>query len=108
MAEMKLYAASSQVGHGVNEDSLRRALEAKPDIVVCQGTSTDAGPYYLGMGKTVYPLETLRRGLEFIITAARSEGIPFICSVGGTGADVHLEFGLACIDGICRKHGWRW
>ncbi|QUL98164.1 MAG: acyclic terpene utilization AtuA family protein [Candidatus Fermentithermobacillus carboniphilus] len=105
--EVRIYSATSFVGHGVDEESLKRALQLHPDAIVAQGTTTDAGPYYLGTAKPVMAREALFRDLELIVTAAKSAGIPFIASVGGCGSNPTTELALDVLRDVCRKHGVR-
>ena len=58
----------------VDKESLERAMDYDLDFVIAQGTTTDAGPYYLGAAKPVMAEEALRRDLELIITIAKANG----------------------------------
>ena len=107
MRELRLYSATSFLGHGVNVESLRRALRLEPEAIISQGTSTDPGPYFLGSGKLVMGREALKRDLSLIIKASLDLGIPFIVSAGGAGADVHLNQVIRIIDEISREYGVR-
>ncbi len=105
MDEVRVYDVSAQVGYGFPADSLNTALKWEPHVLVAQGTSTDAGPYYLGAGASYTETEGVKRDLKLIIKAAKEFGIPFICSVGGAGADVHVEHVFDIIDAIVRELG---
>jgi len=107
MSEIRLYACTSFMGHGVNEESLKIALKWEPDALVAQGTTTDAGPFFLGSGELTMAREALKRDLELMVSAGKEAGIPFITSVGGAGGDAHLEQSLKLIDEICREKGLR-
>lgn len=104
--ELRIYSATSFLGHGVDANSLRKALEFQPHAIVAQGTTTDAGPSYLGSGKPVMARQALQRDLELIVAAAQEAGIPFICSVGGAGAKPHVELALELLEETARRHGW--
>ena len=82
--ELRIFSATSFMGHGVDEDSLKQAITYDLDFVIAQGTTTDAGPYYLGAGKPVMAEEALRRDIELIITIAKGNNVPFIVSAGGS------------------------
>lgn len=92
------------MGHGVDQASLERALEYGLDFVIAQGTTTDAGPYYLGAGKSILGPEALRRDLELIITACKRNGVPFIVAAGGCGADSTTQLVLDLIGEICQEY----
>ena len=102
--ELRIFSATSFMGHGVDQGSLERAMEYDLDFVIAQGTTTDAGPYYLGAGKPVMAEEALRRDLELIITIAKRHNVPFIVSAGGSGTDSTTELVLELIEDICRQH----
>jgi len=107
MSEIKLYSCTSFMGHGVNAESLKTAVKWEPDALVAQGTTTDAGPYFLGSGKLLMAREALKRDLDLMMSAAKEANIPFITSVGGAGGDAHLEESLRLIDEICREKRFR-
>ena len=85
--ELRIFSATSFMGHGVDAESLERGMDYDLDFVIAQGTTTAAGPYYLGAGKPVMAEEALRRDLELIITIAKRNNVPFIISAGGCGSD---------------------
>ncbi|MDD3783088.1 MAG: hypothetical protein PHG88_10380, partial [Limnochordia bacterium] len=102
--ELRIFSATSFMGHGVDKESLERAMDYDLDFVIAQGTTTDAGPYYLGAAKPVMAEEALRRDLELIITIAKANGVPFIISAGGCGADSTTRLVLDLIEDICSQH----
>ena len=102
--ELRIFSATSFMGHGVDKDSLERAMDYDLDFVIAQGTTTDAGPYYLGAGKPVMAEEALRRDLELIISICQRNGVPFIVSAGGSGTDSTTELILELIQDICNQH----
>lgn len=105
MNEVRVYDVTTQIGYGFPSQSLEVALRWEPHVLVAQGTSTDAGPYYLGAGTSYTEVEGVKRDLKLIIKAAKECGIPFICSVGGAGADVHVEQVFNIINMITKELG---
>jgi hypothetical protein len=101
--EVRVYVPTTQIGYGFPIESLEVALKWEPHVIAAQGTSTDVGPYYLGSGTSYTEAECVKRDLKLIIKASKDLNIPFICSVGGAGADVHVENVFKLIDGICRE-----
>lgn len=102
--ELRIFSATSFMGHGVDAESLERGMDYDLDFVIAQGTTTDAGPYYLGAGKPVMAEEALRRDLELIITIAKRNNVPFIISAGGCGSDETTRLVLDLIQDICNQH----
>ncbi|HHT42880.1 MAG TPA: DUF1446 domain-containing protein [Firmicutes bacterium] len=102
--ELRIFSATSFMGHGVDRESLERAMDCNLDFVIAQGTTTDAGPYYLGAGLPVMAEEALRRDLELIITIAKANSVPFIISAGGCGSDSTTALVLELIEDICTQH----
>ena len=102
--ELRIFSATSFMGHGVDKESLEKAMDYDLDFVIAQGTTTDAGPYYLGAGKPVMAEEALRRDLELILTISKENHVPFIVSAGGSGSDSTTELVLELIQDICNQH----
>jgi hypothetical protein len=96
---------TATAGLGFPRDSFDRAMEWGPDVIACQGTSTDPGPYYHGTTENHLETMTLGRDLDLMMTAAKKMGIPFISSLGGGGSNSHLENNLKVIDEIARDRG---
>ncbi|MEM1983033.1 MAG: acyclic terpene utilization AtuA family protein [Sulfolobales archaeon] len=107
MDEIRLYDVSAQIGYGFPVESLEVALKWDPHVLVAQGTSTDAGPYYLGAGASYTEFEGVKRDLKLAIKAAKEHGIPFIFSVGGAGADIHVKEVFEIINQISKELKFR-
>jgi hypothetical protein len=84
-------AIAGDLGFGFPEQSLAKAIAARPDALVVQGTSADPGPYYLGAGETFYPLGGVERDLERLLPAAVAANIPLVMSAGGCGCRTTIE-----------------
>ena len=48
-----MLSTSGILGYGFAEESLRRGMEREPQVIGCDGGSTDPGPYYLGAGQVL-------------------------------------------------------
>jgi hypothetical protein len=104
MAEsVKLMAATA--GMSFPADSLRRAVEWRPDVIACQGTSTDPGPAYTATDQSHFFTMAFEPDLAAMISAARELKIPFISSLGGGGSDDHLERCLQALDRVAQRIG---
>jgi hypothetical protein len=102
----RLLAPIGMIGYGIVQQSLALGLEARPHMIGADGGSVDAGPYYLGSGKSFTSRELVTRDLALCLAAAHELGIPFVVgSAGGAGGDPHLEFALECLRAAVRHEG---
>ena len=105
MREVKILAPCGILGYGFPERSFLKGMEKKPDAVVVDAGSTDAGPHKLGRGVSIVSDAACRRDLELIITQAAQADIPVVIgSAGGAGSRVHVEKTLGIIEEIVRRH----
>ena len=100
---LRVYCATPHLGHGLNAETLQTALELGVDVVVAQGTSTDPGPFYLGVGRSyMHPIE-VKKDMTALLTACRRHRVPFIVSTGGPGDNSSLEVVLDAVDEIAHE-----
>ena len=85
--------------------SLERALALGAQVIAMQGTSADPGPYYLGAGKTFYPLGGVRRDLATLLPHSRAAGVPVVVSVGGAGARASVQPVVDAVHEIAQEIG---
>lgn len=105
MKEMKILAPCGILGYGFPKESFMNGMMEKPDAIVVDAGSTDAGPHKLGEGVAIVSDEASRRDLELIITAAAQAGIPAVIgSAGGAGGKVHVERTLRIVASIIKEH----
>ena len=105
MKEMKILAPCGILGYGFPKESFLNGMAEKPDAIVVDAGSTDAGPHKLGEGVAIVSDEASRRDLELIITAAAQAGIPAIVgSAGGAGGRVHVERTMRIVASIIEEH----
>jgi hypothetical protein len=96
------------IGYGIVEHSFARGVSAKPDVIGIDGGSVDAGPYYLGSGKSFTSRELVTRDLGLCLQAGAELGIPVIVgSSGGAGGEPHVSFALDCLRTAARGCGAR-
>jgi Acyclic terpene utilisation family protein AtuA len=92
------------VGYGFPEQSFETGLQAGPQIIGCDGGSTDQGPGDLGRGTLHVSRDACYRDLELMITGSRRLGIPLLVgTAGGAGAAPHVEAMRELIAEIARK-----
>jgi len=94
--EIRVLSPTAILGYGYPQDSLKRGMEQAPHVIAVDGGSTDAGPYFLGMGpENAAELagfkEVLTRDLGPLLEYAVERDIPLIIgSAGGAGGNLHL------------------
>lgn len=96
------------LGYGFPIPSLERALAQKPDAIVVDAGSTDAGPHKLGAGTAIVSRAAAKKDLSLLMEGARRLGIPLlVSSAGGSGARKHTEWTLDILEEAARDMGWR-
>lgn len=95
------------LGYGFPRASLEAALRDKPDFLIVDAGSTDAGPHKLGAGVGIVSRLATRKDLSLLLFAAREHGIPLIVgSAGGSGARTHTQWTLDIVREILQEMGW--
>ena len=61
--EIRVLAASGQLGNGIPERAFRAGLARNPHVICCDMGSIDPGPAYLGSGAMATSPEITRRDL---------------------------------------------
>ncbi|MFH1880795.1 MAG: acyclic terpene utilization AtuA family protein [Bacillota bacterium] len=83
-------------------------MNEKPDAVIVDAGSTDAGPHKLGAGTAIVSHMALKKDLSRLMLGVRELHIPLIIgSAGGSGARKHTLWCLDVIKEICREMSWR-
>lgn len=96
------------LGYGFPESSFRAALSERPDAIVVDAGSTDAGPHKLGAGTAIVSRMACKKDLTLLMEGARSLAVPLVVgSAGGSGARKHTLWTLDIIEEIARETGWR-
>ena len=104
--QVKILAPCGILGYGFPKESFFRGIQQKPDAIVVDAGSTDAGPHKLGKGVAIVSDAAMFKDLELIITEGSRLGIPMVIgSAGGAGGRVHVEHTLNIIARIIQKHG---
>ena len=104
MKEFKILSPSGIVGYGFPEESFAAGVALKPDLIACDGGSTDPGPYYLGSGIPFTNATAVKRDLRLMLKAARELRVPLVIgTAGGCGADVHVAREVGIIREIAKE-----
>ena len=98
---LKILAPCGMLGYGFPDASWVRGLEMKPDAIVVDAGSTDAGPHKLGAGVSIVSRMACKKDLRRMLLGASQLDIPLIIgSAGGSGGAVHVRWTLSIIDEI--------
>ena len=73
MKEFRILSPTGIVGYGFPEASFRAGVAQKPDLIACDGGSTDPGPYYLGSGKSFTDRGAVKRDLSLALPKALAQ-----------------------------------
>ena len=104
MKELKILSPSGIVGYGFPEASFLAGVAQKPDLIACDGGSTDPGPYYLGSGIPFTNATAVKRDMTLMLKAACGLNIPLVIgTAGGCGADVHVTREVEIIRQIAKE-----
>ena len=104
MKELRILSPSGIVGYGFPEESFKAGVALKPDLIACDGGSTDPGPYYLGSGIPFTNATAVKRDMTLMLKAACELGIPLVVgTAGGCGADVHVAREVEIIREIAKE-----
>ena len=96
------------IGYGFSEDSFWLAVEGDVDAIIADCGSTDSGPQKLARGTTTVTREAYHRDLDVMLAACSLRHVPILLgSVGGDGADGHVELFLKLIRELIEERGYR-
>ena len=76
-----------------------------PDVIACDGGSTDPGPFFLGSGGLYFSRESVKRDLELMLLAARDAEIPLLVGTAlAAGTDGQLAVAVEVAQEIAAEH----
>ncbi len=100
----KILSPCGILGYGFPKESFLAGMAEKPDAVVVDAGSTDAGPHKLGAGVAIVSRLACKKDLHIMVTQTRAHNIPLIVgSAGGSGARVHTQWTLEIVEEILRE-----
>ncbi len=103
--DLRLLSTSGILGYGFPEESLKRGMALKPDLIGCDGGSTDGGPYYLGFEASMLPYSSCKRDTALMLKSAREAKIPLVIgSCGASGGEPHLQFMVNIVKEIASEN----
>lgn len=96
------------LGYGFPEESFKAALAARPDAIIVDAGSTDAGPHKLGAGVAIVSRMAAKKDLAQLMYGAHELQIPLLVgSSGGSGARKHVNWTLEIVREIAREMNWQ-
>lgn len=106
MTEVKVLSASGQIGSGFLETSFERGISLEPDVIACDGGSSDPGPAYLGTGQPHFSREGTKRDLRIMLKGRDRLDVPLIVgSCGMAGGDDGVAWMQDIAMEIAREEG---
>lgn len=106
--ELRIVAVNGMLGYGYDPASLAAGIAAQPHLVGADCGSTDAGPFYLGAGRSLVQAEQVERDLRPALLQARAAGVPLLFgSAGFGGASPNVDFMLDVLRKVARQEGLR-
>lgn len=101
----KILSPCGILGYGFPSESFENGMKERPDAIVVDAGSTDAGPHKLGANTAIVSRRACKKDLEYIITAGLRNSIPVIIgSAGGSGGKAHVQWTLDIIDEIIAEN----
>jgi len=105
-SEIRIVAPAGMLGAGFRTVTFATAMEFDPHFIGCDAGTTDAGPYFLGSGRTSFGHSAIRRDLQRMIVGARTRNIPLIIgSCGGGGGNPHVDIVVEMVTEILANEG---
>lgn len=102
--EIRILSPCGILGYGFPKESFLNGIEKKPDAIIVDAGSTDAGPHKLGNGVSIVSRRAAKKDIEILLEYGSRLDIPVIIgSAGGAGARKHVNWTLEIIDDILRE-----
>lgn len=106
MTEVRVLSASGQIGSGFLESSFARGISLRPDVIACDGGSTDAGPLHLGSGRPHFSRVGTKRDLRLMLKGRDQIDVPLVIgSCGFGGGDDGVNWMVDIAREIAREEG---
>lgn len=91
-AELRVLAASGQLGLGIPEKAFQAGVARHPHVIAADMGSIDPGPVYLGAGTMAASPVMAKRDLGLVLKAARDLDAPLLIGSAGTaGGESHIR-----------------
>ncbi|WP_320128392.1 acyclic terpene utilization AtuA family protein [uncultured Sphaerochaeta sp.] len=105
MKSFKILSPCGILGYGFPDASFANGLADRPDAIVVDAGSTDAGPHKLGAKTAIVSRRAAKKDLKRIIEGGQYLKIPvLIGSAGGSGGKSHVQWTLDIIAEILAEN----
>ena len=105
MKALTILSPCGILGYGFPDASFAFGLSQKPDAIVVDAGSTDAGPHKLGAKTAIVSRIAAKKDLERIILGGWNLKVPvLISSAGGSGGESHVRWTMEIIKEILAEH----
>lgn len=102
--EIRILSPCGILGYGFPKESFLNGISKKPDAIIVDAGSTDAGPHKLGSGVSIVSERAAKKDIEMILACGHQLDIPVIIgSAGGAGSRKHVEWTLHIIDSVLQE-----
>ncbi len=103
--EYKILSPCGILGYGFPKESFENGILQKPDAIVVDAGSTDAGPHKLGAGTAIVSKTAFKRDLELLVLGGVKLNVPVIVgSAGGSGGKVHVDWSVSILKEILEEN----
>ena len=107
-SRISLISPTGALGMGFLDQSLKRGILLKPDVIACDAGSTDSGPFYLGSATPKMSRRAILQDLRRLLLARDSLKVPLIIgSCGTSGVDYGVDWMREMTLEIAREEGLR-
>ncbi len=106
--ELRILSPCGILGYGFPRESFLRGMARRPDAIVVDAGSTDAGPHKLGAGRSIVSRMAMYQDISLFVEYGVKARVPVVIgSAGGAGARVHVEWTLGILSDVLRDAGVR-
>ncbi|MBP3700763.1 MAG: acyclic terpene utilization AtuA family protein [Lachnospiraceae bacterium] len=102
-SSVKILSPCGILGYGFPQESFVRGIAMKPDAIVVDAGSTDAGPHKLGASCSIVSRMAMYQDLQMFVEHGVKAGIPVVIgSAGGAGAASHVQWTLDILNDVLK------
>lgn len=103
---IKILSPCGILGYGFPRESFLAGIAQRPDAIVVDAGSTDAGPHKLGAGVAIVSRMAMYQDMQMFVEHGVKLGIPVVIgSAGGAGANVHVQWTLDVLSEVLKDAG---
>ncbi len=104
--QLRILSPCGILGYGFPKQSFLQGIARKPDAIVVDAGSTDAGPHKLGARCSIVSRVAMHQDLRLFVEYGVKNGIPVVIgSAGGAGAEAHVRWTLDILNDVLLELG---